>query len=128
MSWPRSAPNKTRGPGPPSRPQRSYDDAGLTADELERTWRELATGLPPGTARLTRPRASPGTNGHHRRRTYRAMHTAHLNGAADRGGMPRMSRGFGMPNIHRRSVRRDHAQIIQIGHWCPRRKSRPATS
>jgi len=66
MSWQRSAPNKIRArTGQPARPHRHYDAAGLTAGELERTRRELATS--PGTARLTRTRADPGTNGRHRR-------------------------------------------------------------
>ena len=45
MSWPRSAPNKTRAPGQASQPQRHYDAAGLAVGELKRTRPELAASL-----------------------------------------------------------------------------------
>ena len=43
MSWPRSAPNKTRAPGQASQPPQPA--AGLAVGELKRTRRELAASL-----------------------------------------------------------------------------------
>jgi hypothetical protein len=75
----RAEQDRRGGTGQPAAAQRHYDAAGLTAVELERT-RRAGSKPGPGTARLIRPRADPGTDSRHRRRACCAGHTANLNG------------------------------------------------